>query len=62
MGPLLGGFLVDSYGFRTAMALGGCAVLGCVGALSPAWDAQPGGPARRGRASTGPIRRACEAS
>jgi len=35
VGPLLGGFLVDTVGFRSAMlVLGGCTAAGCVGAMS----------------------------
>lgn len=48
VGPLLGGFLVDAYGFRTAMlALGACTVLGCVGALSLPGTRSPAARARR---------------
>ena len=51
VGPLLGGFLVDAYGFRTAMVvLGGCTVLGCLGALSLP---NTRGPATRARREAG---------
>ncbi|NLD73330.1 MAG: MFS transporter [Chloroflexi bacterium] len=46
VGPLLGGFLVDAYGFRVAMVvLGACTAVGCAGALTlPSTRAASPGP------------------